>query len=520
MGTQPSFDTAEQYRRVSREWFRERHPNLPLIPRDWADDLIKGAAVWIENSEIPEWLQLKIANVPNVLLQLPKPDNRWVLQFRGVFFGLFDFRLSGWRDAHDLISVRTQSLLTKVQLEQTGMAGEATLSGSGKSCADSYSEAVRKRIERWLKKLTACMSPRMAESFSKLFVLENGRYSFSDLGQPTWMTELGEVPFDARMTLDRGRWIFEVPFSSHELVLSADKNLKYLARILMCGNSPVPSGLLVDGFLLTEFQGRPPYREYFRRTFRKYTIHAGTTEGGDTAQAICRAMNLRDGQYFTASDEIAVDSPLHLLCGVPTGPVTLLPNGIRGVQAMLGKQHFRMGVVGLQFLEIERHLKAGLIWVARYPSLLSQIEVANEQARPAVSMALRRLRDRLMDMPRHWTTPHDELAKHIKEHVRSGKLCRYTGTLRWKVEGLDPLPDPVELALDHLAFKRRAAHQQRRRERKQAGLAPTYVKPKPDICKPDKWNASVRAELAKMQEQSHWLRESAALAAAVGANSH
>src|SRR5207247_7812208 len=137
-------------------------------------------------------------------------------------------------------------------------------------------------------------------------------------------------------------------------------NLKYLARILMCGNSPVPSGLLVDGFPLTEFQGRPPYREYFRRTFRKYTIHAGTTEGGETAQAICRAMNLRDGQCFTASDEIAVDSPLHLPCGVPSGPVTLLPNGIRGVQAMLSKQHFRMGVVGLQFLEIEKHVKAGL----------------------------------------------------------------------------------------------------------------------------------------------------------------
>lgn len=50
-------------------------------------------------------------------------------------------------------------------------------------------------------------------------------------------------------------------------------------------------------------------QEYFRSTFRKYTIHAGTTEGGEIAQAICRAMNLRDGQCFTASDEIAVHSP-------------------------------------------------------------------------------------------------------------------------------------------------------------------------------------------------------------------
>lgn len=41
---------------------------MPLIPRDWADDLIKGDARWIESSEIPEWLHLRFANVPNVLL--------------------------------------------------------------------------------------------------------------------------------------------------------------------------------------------------------------------------------------------------------------------------------------------------------------------------------------------------------------------------------------------------------------------------------------------------------------------
>jgi|CZKD01.1.fsa_nt_gi hypothetical protein len=165
MGAQPTFDTAEQYRRLSREWFRERRPDSPFIPRDWADDLIKGAAGWIESSDIPEWLHLRIATVPNVLLQLPRPDNRWVLQFREVFFGPFDFRLAGWRDAHDLISARTKSLVGKVKLEQTGMAGEATLSGSGRSCADSYSEAVRKRIERWMKMLMRQMTPKMAGNF-------------------------------------------------------------------------------------------------------------------------------------------------------------------------------------------------------------------------------------------------------------------------------------------------------------------------------------------------------------------
>lgn len=66
----------------------------------------------------------------------------------------------------------------------------------------------------------------------------------------------------------------------------------------------------------------------------------------------------------------------------------------------------------------------------------------------------------------------------------------------------DPVPDPVELAIDHMAFKRRAAYKQRMRERKEAGIAP---KPKPEIFQGDKWNASLRAELAKMQEQSNWL---------------
>src|ERR1700735_1433975 len=118
MAAKPSFDPAEQYRKLSHEWFRAHGPDSPFVPRDWADDLIKGADDWIESSEIPEWLHLRIANVPNVLLQLPKPDDRWVLQFRGVFLGPFDFRLAGWRDAHDSISARITSLAAKVKLEQ------------------------------------------------------------------------------------------------------------------------------------------------------------------------------------------------------------------------------------------------------------------------------------------------------------------------------------------------------------------------------------------------------------------
>jgi hypothetical protein len=502
MGTQ-AFNPEEQYKKIASAWFRSRISDRVPVPQDWADDLIRGAAAWVYQSEVPLWLLHKIENVPNVLLQLPAPDRRWIVKFRGDIWGPFPPDFGGWQDAHDLISVRTRSL-NGVRLEQTGMAGEATLSGSGKSCADSYLEAVRKRIARWLQMVSREMDSRAGVLFRKLFSLENGRYTFSESG---WMTEIGDVPFDAAMRLDRGRWVFDVPFSSHELVVPADQNLTYLARILTCGNLPVPSALLNDGLLLGSFQGRPPYRQYFRRTFRKHRIYAGTHDGGETAQEICRIMRLKDGQSFTAYDEVALDSPLHLICGVPVGPVTLLPNGIRGVQAVVSKRRFLMDAVSPQFKEIEQHLLTGLQWVLRYPDLLQQMDTESQRARPAISMGLRRLREKLMLMPRHWTTPYDDLARHIKEHVHLGKLCRYSGGLRWKVEGIAPLPDPLELAIDHMAFKRRAAYKEAMHERKAQGRVPDPVKPKSEIWRTDKWNASVEAEIAKQATQPGWLQQ-------------
>jgi hypothetical protein len=218
-------------------------------------------------------------------------------------------------------------------------------------------------------------------------------------------------------------------------------------------------------------------------------------------------MRLKDGQSFTAYDEVALDSPLHLICGVPVGPVTLLPSGIRGVQAVVSKRRFLMDAVSPQFKEIEQHLLTGLQWVLRYPDLLQQMDTESQRARPAISMGLRRLREKLMLMPRHWTTPYDDLARHIKEHVHLGKLCRYSGGLRWKVEGIAPLPDPLELAIDHMAFKRRAAYKEAMRERKAQGRAPDPVKPKSEIWRTDKWNASVEAEIAKQATQPGWLQQ-------------
>ena len=126
----PTFNPEEQYRKVAREWFRNRTLDRIQVPHDWADDLIKGAAKWVYESEIPSWLLQKIENVSKVFLQLPAPDHRWILKFRGDLWGPFDRQFSGWQDAHDLISVRTRTLIG-TDLEKTGMWGEATLSGSG-----------------------------------------------------------------------------------------------------------------------------------------------------------------------------------------------------------------------------------------------------------------------------------------------------------------------------------------------------------------------------------------------------
>jgi hypothetical protein len=220
-------------------------------------------------------------------------------------------------------------------------------------------------------------------------------------------------------------------------------------------------------------------------------------------------MGLKEGQSFTAYDEIAPDSPLHLICRVPVGPVTLLPNGIRGVQAVIAKQRFLMETVNPQFREIEQHLRTGLTWVLRYPNLLEQIDAESIRARPVISMGLRRLRDKLMLMPRHWTTPYDDLARYIKRHVQLGKLCRYSGDFRWKVEGVAPPPDPLELAIDHMAFKRRAAYKEKMRERKAIGYTPEPEKRKSEIWQTSKWTASVDAEIAKQAKQPGWAQQNA-----------
>jgi len=77
------------------------------------------------------------------------------------------------------------------------------------------------------------------------------------------------------------------------------------------------------------------------------------------------------------------------------------------------------------------------------------------------------------------------------------------------VEGVVSLPDPLELAIDHMAFKRRAAYKEKMRERKPMEHVPEPPTPKAAIWEKTKWNASVEAEIAKQTNQASWMRQNA-----------
>jgi len=53
-----------------------------------------------------------------------------------------------------------------------------------------------------------------------------------------------------------------------------------------------------------------------------------------------------------------------------------------------------------------------------------------------------------------WTTRYDLLADHFVQHIRGGIVFQYTGPYRWKIEGLAEIPDTLDLAADHVQYKR------------------------------------------------------------------
>jgi hypothetical protein len=53
-----------------------------------------------------------------------------------------------------------------------------------------------------------------------------------------------------------------------------------------------------------------------------------------------------------------------------------------------------------------------------------------------------------------WTSRYDRLANHFSQYISGGIVFQYNGPYRWKIEGLAETPDTLELAADHVQFKR------------------------------------------------------------------
>ena len=62
-----------------------------------------------------------------------------------------------------------------------------------------------------------------------------------------------------------------------------------------------------------------------------------------------------------------------------------------------------------------------------------------------------------------WTTRFDQLADHLSQYIRGGIVFQYTGPYRWKIQGLAEIPDTLDLADDHVQFKRSKIANQKRK---------------------------------------------------------
>jgi hypothetical protein len=108
-----------------------------------------------------------------------------------------------------------------------------------RSCTEDFNKQVRDRLERVFK--TIGMQHGLAATVLKEAVkFRDGHWSFSD--SVRWMTSLGEIPYDAKMTLNGKEWEIDIPDSSAPLVVPDSAGMQVIARILMYNNIACPSG--------------------------------------------------------------------------------------------------------------------------------------------------------------------------------------------------------------------------------------------------------------------------------------
>lgn len=488
---------------------------IPPYQKDWADIVLERSRTWeAEDGVAPLWLAKATAAVERALFQLPAPDHRWVLKFDGHIMEPFDYRKAGWKELHELIShgclldstelavaqsdpprdkrfstladiiTKTDDRLRAAELIRTAnspeyaseqktegayysvtgtkLHGLTTQSCDGKveqdrwrSCADDFNKQVGDRLERVFKTIRQQHGPA-AIALKKVVRLIDGRWRFADSQQ--WMTSLGEIPWDARMVLKGKNWEIEIPESAGTLIVPDSTGMRALCRILMCNNIACPSGLVADGELLNEFLTRPRHHKYFKATYRRPRVECSDPGLTEVERAICAAMRLKAQWCYVADHIVTEDSELHTVCKLPTGKVTLArADALEGIRDFLQKQRAKLffcSEPNQQFKRILADIEAGIGFARKQEKLLAQVQTKSEEYTQRIQKAVYRI-EKDLEEDGDWTTRYDRLASHFKQYIRCGLICQYTGPYRWKIEGLPGTPDILDMAADHIQYKRR-----------------------------------------------------------------
>ena len=470
---------------------------------DWADTVLDRSTHWRdEEGRAPLWVINATEGWDFAVFQLPAPDRRWIVKFAGRILEPFSHRFLGWADLHEImvhgflldrtVLIDGESSVAQLRRHRGDLLQNAELiqasSGPGdrresdvvgcsvtgaklhgldtqtregkieadrwRSCADDFHRHLQKRLNRVFE--TIQRKNHLAGCVMKKSVhLRNGHWSFDESGK--WLTNLKDVPYDAAMTLNAGQWEVDFPDSSETLVIPDSAGIRAIARILMCNNIPCPCALVTDGGLLTEFLSRPRHHKYFKAINRRPRVEWGHASNGEIENAICAAMHFKPGWYYQADHVITEESELHTICKLPTGKVTLRrADALEGVRDLIRKQQAKLFFVSPptpEFRRVLADIEAGIEFARKQEILLEQVQSKSEDSKGKIQKAIYRARTEL-ELRGDWMARYDRLGDHFSEHIQGGLVVQYTGPYRWRIEGLPQTPDPVDLAADHVAFKR------------------------------------------------------------------
>ena len=209
--------------------------------------------------------------------------------------------------------------------------------------------------------------------------------------------------------------------------------------------------------MLSEFSGRPRHHKYFEAIYRRPRVKYSDPENGEVERAICAAMRLKSEWCYVADHVIGEHSELHTICQLPIGKVTLArADALEGVRDLIKKQQakiFFCSEPSQQFKRILADIGAGIEFARKQEKLLEQVQPKSVEYLAKIQKAIYRTKTELVKMG-DWTTRYDLLADHLAQHIRGGIVFQYTGPYRWKIEGLAEIPDTLDLAGDHVQYKR------------------------------------------------------------------